>query len=349
MQGTLHVRSLFRLLIGAVLLCLAWLVLTSGHASAAERPGPSRPLDALTSTLPPVDDAALETALGDVLGQRPAPAPPASDDTRPASTTKPEKASGTTRSTSAPTKSPATIHPSDAVVAEPARPAAPAPLAPVTLVTGTVDGVATELSPVLAGVRPTTRATVDTALALVTDLTELAAAVPVAGEPADRVADALVGLVHTLPGVGVPSPIVPLPIGDGTPTDVVPTVPPAPAVVAAGDPSSSTGHPGAAGARPTWLDLGGSASPRDLAVAASSGGHGPHGGGAPFGSWTPFQPPPATPTQPSPTGAGTAQANGDPAAAAPSLQFPHSSQFGRSSADWRVPRGLPAHPGTRPD
>jgi hypothetical protein len=40
MQGTRHVRSLFRLLFGAVLLCIAWIVLSSPHADAAERPAP---------------------------------------------------------------------------------------------------------------------------------------------------------------------------------------------------------------------------------------------------------------------------------------------------------------------
>src|SRR4051812_23633282 len=73
MQGTWHVRSLVRLFIGAVLLCLAWLVLTSGTASAAERPAPAQPLSDLGRALPLVDrtglDTGLESVLGSVLGK----------------------------------------------------------------------------------------------------------------------------------------------------------------------------------------------------------------------------------------------------------------------------------------
>jgi hypothetical protein len=43
MRGTLQVRSLVRLLLAAGFLCAAWLVLTSSHAQAAERPAPLVP------------------------------------------------------------------------------------------------------------------------------------------------------------------------------------------------------------------------------------------------------------------------------------------------------------------
>src|SRR6476661_5510139 len=73
MQGTSHVRSLVRLFIGAVLLCLAWVVLTSGQASAAERsaPGQGR-ADHGHPTHGILDPKGLEKVLTGALGRSPA-------------------------------------------------------------------------------------------------------------------------------------------------------------------------------------------------------------------------------------------------------------------------------------
>lgn len=333
MQGTWHVRSLIRLFIGAALLCLAWLVLTSGHASAAERPAPAQPLSDLSRTLPLVDRAGLETVLGSVLGK------PSAPTERPA-----DRSPQTVKSDAAPTRKPMAKKPSAAKTSDTKHPVSKAVLAT------TIDEAVRQVVPVLEQVDTSARSTVDTGLALVTDVADAAAELPLAGRPFDQVTDAVVALVRTLPVVDVPSPIVPLPIGDRTPTDVVPipvpgsldAVPTAPdALRATLDDAIAAARSGAAWPEDAGLSRAGS-SDRTVAHAAPAGDRGPTAPGAPFESA------PALPGQPSPTG-GASSSTGDQAVAAVGLVLPNPSMFGRSSADWRVPRGLPAQPGTRPD
>ncbi|WP_157605915.1 hypothetical protein [Phycicoccus sp. Soil802] len=206
------------------------------------------------------------------------------------------------------------------------------------------------IAPVLDLVGATTRSTVDTGLTLVTDVGEVADSLPVAGEALGSVTDTVVTLVQSLPTVGVPSPIVPLPIGDGTPVQVVP-LPGATEVVATErDPSTARADLRRPHSRDRHTSLtedgltpGRHGPPVQVEVPA-----GPSRPGEPSGPWVPFDSSPALPSQPSSTG-GAAQGGGDHATASASLVLPNPSLFGRSSADWRVPRGLPAHPGTQPD
>jgi hypothetical protein len=336
MQGTMHVRSLIRLFVGAVLLCLAWLLLTSGPASATERPAPTQPASDLVRSLPVVGAKGLEGVIGVLVGKPEAQAQRPAD---PAPRT-------TTRGT--PPKAKRAQKPSAATSSDSAR-------APRKLVaTGPVDEVVRRVTPVLQRVDAATLAPVDAGLELVTDVTDVAARLPLAGQPVDHLADAVAGLVRTVPVVGLPAPIVPLPIGAGTPTDVV-VVPvvvvPVPAVVetrptaprallraAAG--SLVTPRVGSAPVADTGPSHAGS-SMRSVAQAASDGRR-----PSPPGAL--IDPAPALPSQPSPTG-GAGQGAGDLATVSAVLGLLNPSLFGRSGADWRVPRGLPAHPGTRPD
>lgn len=300
MQGTSHVRSLIRLFIGAALLCVAWLVLTSERASAAERPAPSKHRSDLARTLPLADRHGLEAVLGDVVGP---PSPPA-------------------------------------------RRVA----APVAVLTASVDDLARQVAPVLDQVTTASGPTVDAGLTLVADAPEVAGSLPVAGEPLVRVTDAVVALVHDFPVLGVPSPVVPLPIGDRTPTEVVPVPGRTESVATERDPSmvGADSRTTAFGGRQGLLAGDWFGPPRHQVSERPGTPAAPGGLGEPAGPWAPRDSSPALPSQPSPTG-GSAQGSGDPATASASLVLPNPSLFGRSSADWRVPRGLPAHPGTRPD
>ena len=337
MQGTTHVRSLVRLFIGAALLCLAWVVLTSGQASAAERPTASHPRSDRVRSLPLIDRTGLETVLGSALGKSSAPAERSA--AHPAKSSKAatshashetetanEMRSGATTSTT-PTSTPPTS----------------------TVPTSTAPTSAT-IAPVLDLVGATTRSTVDTGLTLVTDVGEVAGSLPVAGEALGSVTDTVVTLVQSLPAVVVPSPIVPLPIGDGTPAQGVRLPGATEAVAAERDPSMARAdlrrpHPRDRQTSLTedGLTPGRHGPPVQVEVPA-----GPSRPGVPSGPWAPFDSSPALPSQPSSTG-GAAQGGGDHATASVSLELPNPSLFGRSSADWRVPRGLPAHPGTQPD
>ena len=349
----MHVRSLVRLFIGAALLCLAWVVLTSGQASAAERPATSQPRSDLGRTLPLVDRDGLASVLGSVLGKpsapvdRPAdhPAKAHNDGAQPkAGATSKAKASGEKRSPTRPsaTKTSATKPVREVGAADQA-------MAPVAALSDSVDE-ALRAAPVLDVVGSTARSTVDTGLALVTDVGEIAGSAPVVGEPLGRVTDAVVDLVQSLPPVVVPSPIVPLPIGDGTPTPVVPLPGVTEAVATERDPATARTdlRPGVSRDLHPFLTRGGFTPATDGAPVQTREPVGLGGRGAPSGPWAPLDSSPALPSQPSP-GGGAAQGAGDPATASPSVALPNPSLFGRSSADWRVPRGLPAHPGTRPD
>ena len=137
MQGTWHVRSLIRLFIGAALLCLAWLVLTSGHASAAERPAPAQPLSDLSRTLPLVDRAGLETVLGSVLGK------PSAPTERPA-----DRSPQTVKSDAAPTRKPMAKKPSAAKTSDTKHPVSKAVLAT------TIDEAVRQVVPVLEQMQP---------------------------------------------------------------------------------------------------------------------------------------------------------------------------------------------------
>ena len=197
----------------------------------------------------------------------------------------------------------------------------------------------------------TARSTVDAGLVLATAATDVVATLPTVGEPVAQVVDGIVAVVGSLPPVGVPSPIVPLPVGGETPMPAFP--PRGDTVVPAGpDPRGPSaadllGH--AAGNRALSTLLVGATPSSDGPSARATGRGGHDGKGAPLGPWTLLDTAPAVPAQPSPSSSGAAQATGDPATTTLSLVLPNPSLFGRSSADWRVPRGLPAHPGTRPD
>jgi hypothetical protein len=333
MQGTWHVRSLIRLFIGAALLCLAWVVLTSGQASAAERPAPTQPVSQLVGGLPLVDTDGLQGVLGSLVEKAPVPAE------RPADT-----APRTTTSGSATKAKSAAQKRSGATTSAPRR-STPEPVA-----TNPVDEVVRQVVPVLEQVDTAALATVDSGLALVTDVADATTELPLAGQPVSQLTDAVVGLVRTLPVVGVPAPIVPLPVGDGTPTDVLPvpvpglleTLPSAPPVLLPAAADSLVTPRG--GSQPVAVSgVARAESPtRTVTQAAPSDGRRPSAPGALV------DPVPALPSQPSPTG-GTTQGAGDPATVSTVLALPNPSFFGRSGADWRVPRGLPAHPGTRPD
>lgn len=351
MQGTWHVRSLIRLFIGAALLCLAWVVLTPGQDSAAERPAPAKPLSDLGRSLPlGVDTQGLETVLGTVLGaESGSDARPAAGTARPAkaqSATAPSAPSAPvapTRSTKSPAKSPA----GTPAVEKDSAATLSATDSSLIVAVGEVER---HVAPVVEAVEAGTRSTVDAGLLLASDVTDVAAVVPVVGPPVAQVSEAVVALVRDLPVAGVPSPIVPLPIGDETPTEAVPPLPGV-EVVATERPSvpaldetsllsvrASLGSLGLlSAARHT------DTSPPTAALRATSRSH-----GEPAGPWSPREPTPVLPTPPSPTG-GTVQGAGDPAVASAQVILSNLRMFGRSNADWCVPRGLPAQPGTRPD
>ena len=343
MQGTSHVRSLVRLFIGAVLLWLAWMVLTSGQASAAERSDISAPLSERGRSLPlGVDTEGLETVLGTALGKD------SGSDPQPAGgAARPAKAHPVTPSAPS-AKSSWRKSPAASPVDEKASAATPSAAASLVVA---VDEVESHFAPVVEVVEVTVRPTVDNGLALVSDVSDIAAEVPVVGGPVAHVSDAVVALVPDLPLVGGPLPIVPLPIGDGTPTGVVTDVVPGVVEVvgAVRPPALSLGDT-TVPVRTSLVSLGdlGAAPLRDATSAqavlrATQRGPGePAGPGAPRGST------PVLPNQPSPTG-GATQGAGDPAMASPGVVLPNLQPFGRSRADRRVPRGLPDHPGTRPD
>lgn len=348
MQGTWHVRSLIRLFIGAALLCLAWVVLTSGQASAAERPAPAKPLSDLGRSLPlGVDTQALETVLGTVLGAE------SGSDARPAAgTARPAKAQSATAPSAPVAKARSTKSPAKSSAGTPAAEMASAATLSATdssLIVA-VGEVERHVAPVVEAVEAGTRSTVDAGLLLASDVTDVAAVVPVVGTPVAQVSEAVVALVRDLPVLGVPSPIVPLPIGDETPTEAVPPLPGV-EVVATEQPSvpalDDTSLPSV---RASLGSLGllsaachTDTSPATAALRATSRSH-----GEPAGPWSPREPTPVLPTPPSPTG-GTVQGAGDPAVATAQVILSNLRMFGRSNADWRVPRGLPAQPGTRPD
>lgn len=324
----MHVRSLIRLLIGAALLCLAWMVLTSGQASAAERSGPSDPRFDVARALPLVGSERLEEVLGGVLG------------TSPGLGGEPERhtTNQTTRHT-----------PVKAKAAE-KRSGAKKSTRSSSAVTTSAGSPATTVAPVIDLVGNTARSTLDTGLDTVTEVVALPGSVPVLGETVGQVTDVVMTVLRTLPEAVTAVPDVPRPIGDGTPSEVLPPAGPTHEVAAARDPLTAE----AAGAHdspvrvsttdvaltPTRHEL----SDRAGAVTVPTG----RGPGVPADLGTPLDSSPALPSQPTPTG-GAAPGAGDPATASATVVLPAPSLFGRSSADWRVPRGLPAQPGTRPD
>lgn len=205
---------------------------------------------------------------------------------------------------------------------------------------------------VLAGAATATRTTVDSGVTLVSDVSQVAGGVPLVGQHVVTVVGSVVSLAEELPVVGGLSSIVPLPIGGGTPTDVVPLTAITgalgvdggiPRTGGAGSTAASSDRPGWPGGRAFTGSSGSELRSSDEVAVAPVRNQ-----GGPRGPWAPVDSTPVVPTQPAPTG-GTAQGAGDPATTTASVVLPHPSTFGRSSADWRVPRGLPAHPGTRPD
>lgn len=342
----MHVRSLLRLLIGAALLCFAWVVLTSGPASAAERSASSQPRSDVGRTLAPIDRDGLEAVLGTVVGTSSATAErPAGHPAQPAKSAK--RATPATPAKPATPATPAT--PADAQASE-KRSGTTMLTTTLTTTMAPVKAAGRQVPPVLDQVGATARSTVDSGLTQVIDLAEVAGSVPVAGEPLVLVTDTVVTLVQSLAPVGFPSPIVPLPIGDGTPIDVVPLPGATEAVATERDPSAARAviRPTMSRDRDGLLTRSEAGPSRHAASVQTELPAAPSWPGEPFDPWAPLDSSPALPTQPSPPG-GAAQGGGDPATGSPSVVLPDPRLFGRSSADWRVPRGLPAHPGTRPD
>ncbi|WP_091781843.1 hypothetical protein [Pedococcus dokdonensis] len=312
-------RSLIRLFIGAVLLCLAWLVLTSGQASATERPEPARPLGGLGKAVPLVDGSGLDSIVGGLLpkssepGERPERATAGSA----AASTKAAKARHEKRSQ----KTSSTIRPSLAQ--------------PVEQAVGTV------------------RSTVDTGLSLVEDVTDVTASVPVVGAPVVDITNAVDTLVRSLPVLGEPSPIVPLPIGDVIVPDrpIVPATPAAPVTdPVAGEadhriPRAAEATPGGAAA---LAGTPAATTSRSAALAPVASSVGPGSPPLPTLPLSPRDALPAPPTQPSPGGASGAGA-ADQAAATEALSISIRTTSSRTGADWRLPCGPCEQPGTRPD
>jgi hypothetical protein len=293
MRGTQRVGSLLRLFLGAAFLCLAWVLLSSTQADAAERPAP---VELIASVAEPVTGSVAVAA----------PAPVRED--------------------------------------------------PVAVVADTTKPV---VAPVVEQLRATTTATVDAGAA---GLKDVAAAVPVLEAPIVAVADDVVALTDAVPVVGRdPLVDVPLPSRPGTPAPV--PLPELDVVL----PAALSDEPANPGAKQhdspvvaSQLD-----ALRGLVLAAfdadsrdskaplvAVGDRTPLVSGAPQPSelpepWpSPQSPMPPNQSVPSPGGGASSV---DLASIGPAIVLPSPTTWGRTSSDWRVPRGLPDRPGSRPD
>jgi hypothetical protein len=288
MRGTQRVGSLLRLFLCAAFLCLAWVLFSSAHAEAAERPAPAK----LVATV-----AKPITAPTSVAAAARAPAH------------LPGRALG---------------HPGAAAVGSSGSPAVP----------------------VVEQLRVATAASVD---AGVDELKAVAAAVPFLEAPVVVVADAVVTVADALPVVGR-DPLV------GLPLPGLSAAPLGEAVTSHADPLATHVKP-LAGAPAALV-------PRGLTVASfdSDLSHGVRPGAVTVGMTTrsaapepsdwpePF-PAPQSPMPPlnSVPNPGGGPSSGDLASIGHAIVLPRLTLWGSSSSDWRVPRGLPAQPGSRPD
>lgn len=315
MQGTSHVRSLIRLFIGAVLLCLAWLVLTSGQASAAERPAPAQPLADLGKAVPLVDGSGLDSLVGGLLPkpsepvERPTrPSPSAADKAKHHASRQPEKRSHTTQSK------------------------------PQPRLTRPVEEVA-----------DTVRSTVDTGLTLVGDVAAITRDVPVVGAPVVGITDAVDSVVGSLPVLGESSPVVPLPIGGGIVSDEpgLATAPVTEPVAGEAVRQTREAVPVTPAERAMAHEAPAAAPERAVAPVRVVGSTRPDAPSLPAGPGAPLDALPAPPTQPSPGGSGPGAL--DPVTTSQHLPLAELISSVRLDADWRLPCGPCAQPGTRPD
>jgi hypothetical protein len=235
--------------------------------------------------------------------------------------------------------------------ASPAR--APGPKEPVAVVSGSAEPLGAS---VVEQLRTTTAAGVDVGAA---GLKAVTATVPVLEATLVAVADEVVALVDAVPVVGrdavVEVPLLgrpgtsvpaPLPETDGLVSETVAdTV--AKSVAKQQGPPSST----AVGVAQRGLAL----AAFDSDVRRTGMRSGPVSEPTPWGSGSPELPEPwpapqspMPPTQSAPSPGGGAS-SGDPASIDPVFLLPNPTAWGSSSANWRVPRGLPAQPGLRPD
>ena len=308
MRGTQHVGSLLRLFLSAAFLCLAWVLLSSAQADAAEGPAP---VELVVSVAEPVTAPVAKTAAGPVAASGEA---------------------ATSRVVTAVLKEPV------AAVAQTAEPL---------------------VAPVVKQVRDTTAASVDPGAAT---LKAVAAAAPVLEAPVVVVVDDVVTVADALPVVGrAPLVDVPLP---GRPSVPTPVELPDPDVLV---PEVASEHPAnSLEPQSDSLSLPGQvATGRGLDRAAFEGvarrtgkppvdanAGTPLGSGVPEPSGLPAPLPalesPMPPTQSAPTPSGGAS-SGDVASIGPAVVLPSSATRGSRSSAWRVPRGLPERPGSRPD
>jgi hypothetical protein len=309
MRGTQRVGSLLRLFLSAAFLCLAWVLLSSTQADAAERPAP---VELVASLAEPVSASLAKT------------------------TPVPVAASGAAVATS---------HVAAAVLKE-----------PVAAVAATSEPL---VAPVVQQVRATTAASVDAGGAGVKAVAE---SVPLLEAPVVAVVDDVVAVADALPVVGR-DPLVDAPL-PGRPSVPTPVELPGPDVLvpemAIESPSKSVEpQQGLLPASVSAVTIRGI----DLAAfeAAARGGGMPsvHAkAGTPLGSAVPEPselPAPRTgpespmpPTQSAPTPGGAAS-SGDLASIDPAVVLPSLTTWGLRSSDWRIPRGLPERPGSRPD
>ena len=292
MRGTQRVGSLLRLFLSAAFLCLAWVLLSSTQADAAERPAP---IDLIATASAPVAESAA-AAHAPVLEE------------------------------------------SVAVLSGRAAPI---------------------VAPVVEQLRTTTAASVDGGA---TGLKTLAAAVPLLEAPVVAVADDVVALADAVPVVGR-NPVVDVPLS-GRPSTPVPVQLPEVDVLV---PTEVSDQPAKSVAeqhdsRSSVTEV---AAPRGLVLAALDsdlrrvGAPSVHvneqtplrsDAPEPSGLPEPWPAPqsPMSPTQSVPSPGGGAS-SGDLASMGPAVVLPSPTTRGSSSADWRVPRGLPDRPGSRPD
>ncbi|TPG18229.1 hypothetical protein [Pedococcus bigeumensis] len=308
MRGTQRVGSLLRLFLSVAFLCLAWVLLSSTQADAAEGPAP---VELVVSVAEPVTAPVAQTAAVPVA------------------------ASGDA----------ATSRLATAVLKE-----------PVAAVAQTTEPL---VAPVVKQARATTAASVGAGAA---SLKAVAAAVPVLEAPVVVVVvDDVVTVADALPVVGrAPLVDVPLP---GRPSVPTPVELPDPDVlvpeVASEHPanslepqSDSLSLPGqvttSRGLDRAAFEVNGRRTGKP-SVRANAGT--PLGSGVPEPSLpTPLPAPesPVPPTQSALTPSGGAS-SGDVASIDPAVVLPSSATRGSRSSDWRVPRGVPERPGSRPD
>lgn len=295
MRGTQRVGSLLRLFLSAVFLCIAWVLLSSTQADAAERPAP---VELVASVAEPVTGSVA--------------------------------------------------------VAAPTH--APVLKSSVAVVAGTAEPV---VAHVVEQLRASTAATVDAGAAR---LKVVAAAVPVLEAPVEAVADDVVTLTDAVPVVGRdPLVDVPLPSQPGTPAPVpIPELDVLLAVTSSDEPAKPVAeqHGSPPSATPVDALRGLSSAAFDVdardseAPSVGIGGRTPLVSGAPQPSELPAPPPspqsPMPPSQSVPSPGGGASC-ADLASIGPAVVLPRPTTWACTSSDWRVPRGLPDQPGSRPD